>query len=345
MADFSEYVLMQVQKHPGMEAQDAAKMCYQASFGAEHAAIDAENARRMLYSELESTEADDKEMILEPLSDSVGRLNLSAWKARGLPGEWLLNIFLDVVPGDGDYSARLDDIAQFAGRGLLPFSARTWQSFMEDYMSHGVAALHHSDRYRALERPAYRLVSRRTEAILGLLEKMSRMSGGILAIDGRSGAGKSSLAEQISRITGAGIIHMDDFFLPEDKRSAERLAQPGGNVDHERFSREVLPHLREPEEFYYSRFDCKLMKESGQRQVKQSPWRIVEGSYCQHPAFGEYMDIRVFCTVSADEQRKRILARNGAGAAKRFEEAWIPMEEKYFSAFSIAEKADFVFNF
>lgn len=344
MAEFSEYVLRQVEKHPGMEAQDAVKICYQASFGAEHAAIDAEMARRMLYSELESVEPDKNEMLIEPLSDSLGRLNLSAWKARGLPGDWLLNIFLDPARGDGDFSGRLGEITRLAEQGRMPFSPEVWQEFLQSYMSRGAAALHHSAGYRAAERPAYRLVSRRVEPVIALLEKMSRMPGGIVAIDGRAAAGKSSLAEQISMITGAGVVHMDDFFLPAEKRSPERLAQPGGNTDHERFARQVLPQLEKTEEFCYSRFDCALMRENGQRRVKASPWRIVEGSYSQHPALGDYMDIRVFCTVGETEQHERILARNGEHGAKRFEEIWIPMEERYFSHFSVMEKADFIFK-
>jgi hypothetical protein len=49
---------------------------------------------------------------------------------------------------------------------------------------------------------------------------------------------------------------MDDFFLPFEQKTPERLAQPGGNADHERFAREVLGHLNRGEAFAYRRYDC-----------------------------------------------------------------------------------------
>ena len=35
---------------------------------------------------------------------------------------------------------------------------------------------------------------------------------------------------------------MDDFFLRPEQRRPERFAEPGGNVDRERFAAEVLVH-------------------------------------------------------------------------------------------------------
>ena len=43
----------------------------------------------------------------------------------------------------------------------------------------------------------------------------------------------------------------------------------------------------------------------------------------------------VFCSISPELQKKRILARNGPEMLERFLSAWIPLEERYFAAFSI----------
>ncbi|MCL1877401.1 MAG: hypothetical protein FWF80_00945, partial [Defluviitaleaceae bacterium] len=66
----------------------------------------------------------------------------------------------------------------------------------------------------------------------------------VIAIDGRSASGKTTLASELAAQTGASVIHMDDFFLPQDLRTEERLNTPGGNVHHERFASEVLPHIK-----------------------------------------------------------------------------------------------------
>ena len=46
------------------------------------------------------------------------------------------------------------------------------------------------------------------------------------------------------------------------------------------------------------------------------------------------------CDIDPEAQMARILIRNGEESAKMFRTRWIPMEEKYFGAFSIREKAD-----
>ena len=155
----------------------------------------------------------------------------------------------------------------------------------------------------------------------------------IIAIDGRAASGKSTLAEQLSELLGADVIHMDDFFLPTELRSEERLTEPGGNVHYERFCEEVLPYLNSPEVFSYRIFDCSRMDYNGERTIRSIQIRIVEGSYSHHPKFGKYADLFVFSDVESEEQMRRILLRNGEEKAQVFAEKWIPMEERYFAAF------------
>ena len=339
---FAEFLMTQARLHPAMQPRDAVKMCFQAAFGAEHAAPDRERAGAYLRSELNSLAPNSALAAFEPISHKIVRVNLAAWKAAKLPADWLLNMFLDThAPGE-DFPTLLKEAERAAGEGTLPFSAEEWNSFISAYPVDCPHPVHHSDAYRAVEAPAYRIVSAENIYLFPLLEKMAALPGGVIAVDGRAAAGKSSLADRLARITGAGVVHMDDFFLPPEKRSPERLNTPGGNVDHERFAAEVLPHLRSPESFTYPCFDCSVMSINGSREVTASPWRIVEGAYSHHPALGSYMDIRVFRTVPPEEQLRRILSRNGHALARRFENEWIPMEERYFSHFNIEENSDII---
>ena len=161
----------------------------------------------------------------------------------------------------------------------------------------------------------------------------------VIAIDGRAASGKSTLAEQLSTLLEADIIHMDDFFLPLELRSAERLTEPGGNVHYERFCEEVLPYLNSPEMFSYRIFDCSRMDYNGERGISNAQIRIVEGSYSHHPRFGKYADLFVFSDVDEEEQLRRIRLRNGEEKAQMFAMKWIPMEERYFAAFGIKTHA------
>lgn len=65
----------------------------------------------------------------------------------------------------------------------------------------------------------------------------------LVAIDGPCASGKTMLAATVNKRFGGNVLHMDDFFLRPEQRTPERFAQPGGNVDRERFETEVLTPL------------------------------------------------------------------------------------------------------
>ena len=162
----------------------------------------------------------------------------------------------------------------------------------------------------------------------------------VVAIDGRAGSGKTTLAAALAETLDAAVIAMDDFFLPPELRTDMRRAEAGGNVHYERFAAEVLPHLADPAAFTYRAFDCSTFGYEP-RYVPESAIRIVEGSYSRHPFYGDYADFTIFCDVSHDEQRRRIEQRNGENAAAFFD-LWIPQEERYFAAFEIEKLADMI---
>lgn len=162
----------------------------------------------------------------------------------------------------------------------------------------------------------------------------------IIALDGRAASGKTTMARQLAEILDADVIHMDDFFLPMELRTEQRLATPGGNVHYERFREEVLPHLAKPEPFAYRKFECSIKNFNGVRPIGTKPFRIVEGSYSLHPELGDYADLTVFSDVEPEEQLRRIRERNGEDGAEMFKNRWIPLEEAYFGAYHIAERAD-----
>ncbi|MCL2187793.1 MAG: uridine kinase [Defluviitaleaceae bacterium] len=171
------------------------------------------------------------------------------------------------------------------------------------------------------------------------LEALEAGRGRIVAIDGRCCAGKSTLAAKMREAFCAGIIHMDDFFLPAELRTPQRYAQAGGNIHHERFAEEVIPFLHTGEGFSYRIFDCKKMDYNGVRQVAPSLLRVIEGAYSHHPVLGDYMSIRAFYDVETQIQRERIIKRNGEEAAALFFAKWIPLEEEYLRVYKIQENA------
>ena len=135
---------------------------------------------------------------------------------------------------------------------------------------------------------------------------------------------------------------MDDFFLPQKLRTPSRFAEAGGNVHYERFKVEVLPHLRREDGFSYRRFDCSKMAPGEMCSIAAGNWRVVEGAYSLHPAFGNYADLKIFFDITPAEQMKRIRRRNGEEKAKIFAARWIPFEEKYINQTKVKERADMI---
>ena len=162
----------------------------------------------------------------------------------------------------------------------------------------------------------------------------------IIAIDGNAAAGKSSLALRIAEKYDCNVFHTDDFFLPPDKKTEQRLKEAGGNMDRERLAEEVLDKIRKYRAFSYRKYDCKLTAFLPPALVSPKRLNIVEGVYSMHPDLIRYYDLKIFLSLDKEEQSRRILHRNSAPMHKRFIEEWIPLEDRYFAELNIKADSD-----
>lgn len=186
---FAACLVAQMEKHPSVQPQDIVKLCYQAAYGAEHLLSDLDAAWAYLKKEYEAvaaaTATDTDAELWEDISPYVCRVNLAAWKAKGLPLQWLFQMFVasaSVKSAGGVTSAGdakivgvdlLSDYLSVAGK-ILPtqsvsFSMSEWQRYLAEYQGLGMPAVHHSPQYREHERPAYRIVDRQYMHMLGML--------------------------------------------------------------------------------------------------------------------------------------------------------------------------------
>lgn len=161
----------------------------------------------------------------------------------------------------------------------------------------------------------------------------------LVAIDGSCTAGKTTLASELERRYDCNVFHMDDFFLRPEQKTPQRLAEPGGNVDYERFREEVLLPLQTGQNFSYRPYDCSTGGLKAPVSVMPKKLNIIEGTYSHHPCFGDPYDLKVFLRVSEEVRKKRILQRP-AFLHKRFFAQWIPMEQQYFAHFAIEAHSD-----
>lgn len=173
----------------------------------------------------------------------------------------------------------------------------------------------------------------------------------LLVIDGRCGAGKTTMASRISEELLCSVFHMDDFYLPAAEQTDERMKEPGGNIDFDRFLSEVIKPLESGDAVAYRPFVCRNQAYADTKLMPAEKINIIEGTYschqrlrgayerlCGHEAAtGSMKLIRIFLDVDGKTQIERIRTRVGEQRLKMFEEKWIPREEEYFKVYSVRE--------
>jgi uridine kinase len=178
----------------------------------------------------------------------------------------------------------------------------------------------------------------------GCIAGLKALKSGVIALDGMACAGKTTLAARLADALGARVIHMDDFFLPPEMRTAERLAIPGENIHWERLLRDVLEPLRAGRAAVYRPYDCQRQAEGPSVAVPPGGLVLVEGVYALHPRLAPFYDYRIFLQVSPATQARRVAARETPAQAARYLDTWIPLENRYFAAFDVQNHCDAVLN-
>ena len=166
----------------------------------------------------------------------------------------------------------------------------------------------------------------------------------LVALDGRCGSGKTTLAAQLAeRFPDSAVFHTDDFYLPPADRVDGWEHIPCANMDLARLSREVLAPARAGDAVSYRAYSCREGAYLPTKNIASKPLFLVEGSYSHHPLLAENYDLRVFVTCSQEEQARRLQAREGE-RYPNFVQRWIPLEEGYFAQYHIETRADLILD-
>lgn len=334
-------------QYPSLQARDVFKYIFQSSFGCEHLVSSLEKAVGYISEEYETVDKNAPPLV-EALDGNYSRVYLS-YMNIGLSAQTLGKLFcLSSKKEEEGFSRLLEkiDVAKkLSEENIMPFSAEIFEKELKKWQSEGYNAVHHSEEYRSIYKPAYRVIANEFIPFLPLFAAIDRLleKGKVrLAIEGGSASGKSTLGNMLESLYECTLFHMDDFFLQKHQRTPERYKEVGGNIDRERFLEEVLQPLSKNKEVSYRRFDCNTMTVKNAEIITPKKLTVIEGAYSMHPHFSGYYDLSVFLDISEDAQKRRILHRNTPNMAKRFFNEWIPYENTYFSQLKIKEKCDLI---
>lgn len=337
------------QSYPKLQIKDVFKFLHQSSYGCEHLVEDTDKVIEYIRNEVTGYQFDKGELI-EELDGDFCRVHLD-WIKAGLSAKTLGILFsLSAEPvenGKRMLEEKLVVFKEMVNKGLLPFNLQEVEREIAEWRVNGYMACRHSEEFRSNYGPGYRVIRKEFALFLPLLLQIDRkmqMGRVTTAIEGGSASGKTTLSKVLEKVYGATILHMDDFFLRPEQRTQERFAEPGGNIDWERFLEEVLIPLKDNKPIDYRVFDCSTFTIKPAIRMNLSEVIIIEGAYSMHPKLAQYYDLSAFLNVSSELQKKRILKRNTPEMAKRFFEQWIPMEHKYFEQMNVKERCDIIID-
>lgn len=161
----------------------------------------------------------------------------------------------------------------------------------------------------------------------------------LIALDGRSGAGKTTLACSLRASVAAAVVTADDFYAGGSndgwlrRRPRERVE---GVLDWVRLRDVALKPLlaRQPASWHPLDFQRGVGWVGWKSQVvtvEPADIVLVDGAYSSRPELGDLIDLTVLVEAPESTRRERIRKREGDQTAERWHRVWDAAEDLYFN--------------
>lgn len=329
--EFETILTAHRERYPEMEHQDYGKLAFQNTFGPEHLVADAAQVLDRLREEWNCSDLVEREP--EDIGNGLVRFHLNPGRKEEAP--LLAHLFCRTAKEHSGDMAGLEETLTRLEKLDVPGMGE----WLAEYRNSGCPAVRHSERYRNIYRPHYRLLTREYACWFPVLKKIYdlRNRNAVVAIDGRCGSGKTTLASLIARVFDCNVFHMDDFYRHPSQRAVNWMELPGGNMDLVRFREEVLKPAFAGETVTYRPYDCQRQVVGEGVPFVHKGLTIVEGSYSHHPELEANYDLKIFLTCDKQEQQRRLMEREGA-YYPTFARVWAPLEEQYIRLCHIGVK-------
>ena len=157
----------------------------------------------------------------------------------------------------------------------------------------------------------------------------------LVAINGRSGSGKTSLALSL-KAADPRVAHLqlDRFHLPLSivERLMPHTGEAGACIDWRRFRDQVLTPLREGKPNSFASFHAVNDQYYGPMTVPAADMVVCEGTFAVRPELAASYNLRVWVECFEAVRRKRTTAHDrdlGLRWRQYYERVWLVEEERY----------------
>lgn len=157
-------------------------------------------------------------------------------------------------------------------------------------------------------------------------------TGRLVCVDGPAGSGKTTLAGQVSALTDARVVHLDDLYPGWD-----------GLFDVETQVRGLLGPLARDQTGYYRRFDWAANEYRETHHVDPADLIVLEGVGSGNRAWRDLVTTLVWVEAPADLRLARGLARDGDDLRDRWL-GWMADEDRLFAREGTRARADLVLD-
>lgn len=177
----------------------------------------------------------------------------------------------------------------------------------------------------------------------------------VVAVDGGSGAGKTTIAERLMRFTETALVPLDDFYqtvIPESEWPHKTVEQRlNGVFDWSRVRSEALEPLRAGRPGRWHAFDfTRGLGKEGTYSLKKEVTEVapastilVEGSYSASPPLRDLIDLAVLVHVQNGRRHLRTVARgDDTEFVAKWHAIWDAVERHYFQHVCPPESFDLV---